>query len=65
MTFKDDAVAALREGHNSDFSSPNPYTDTSPRLARIWLRGHRTMRTIRVNSTPARQAYLQAGGGTG
>lgn len=60
MTFKDDAVAALRAGHNADIHDRNPYNPDNPLLARIWMKGFETMLTIRSAATPAMQRYLAA-----
>lgn len=65
MTFRDDAVAALRAGQNAGLNDPNPYSETSPLLARIWMKGFETMLTIRTAATPARQAFLSGDAPTG
>lgn len=58
MTFRDEALVALRAGQSADFGDPNPYPPGSL-LARIWARGYSTMSIVRVASTPAMQKYLQ------
>lgn len=65
MTTRDEAVEALRAGHNSKLGDPNPYDDSRPLLRRIWFRGHMTMLEIRTAASPARQAFLSAQAGTG
>ncbi|AKF14442.1 hypothetical protein SEA_FLAGSTAFF_5 [Mycobacterium phage FlagStaff] len=65
MTFRDDAVDALRAGQNSNLGDPNPYGEDQALLRRIWFRGHMTMLEIAVAASPARQAFLSAGGSTG
>lgn len=59
MTFREEAEAALRAGQNADIGDPNPYRDTSPLLARIWMKGFETMLTVRSAATPAMQKYLE------
>ena len=65
MTFREEAVEALTAGQNSKLGDPNPYGEDRPLLRRIWFRGHRTMLEIAVSASPARQAFLSAGGSTG
>ncbi|WP_304113644.1 hypothetical protein [Mycolicibacterium bacteremicum] len=57
MTFKAEAIGAMRAGHNADIGDPNPYPAGSL-LARIWAQGYSTMAIVRVASTPAMQKYL-------
>ena len=59
MTFRDQAVEALRAGQNAAIGDVNPYGEDQPLLARIWARGFGTMLTIRAAATPARQAFLR------
>nr|WP_197519110.1 hypothetical protein [Mycobacterium gordonae] len=60
MTFRDDAVAAIRAGWNAEIGDPNPYNDggKSLALAQCWRRGYQTMLTIRTAATGAMQEYL-------
>lgn len=60
VTFRDEAVAAIRVGQNADLGDANPYDSRSLALAKCWQRGYRTMLTIRTAAMPARQNYLQA-----
>jgi hypothetical protein len=60
VTFRDDAVRALRAGQNADIGDPNPYNPSNPTLAKVWMRGFRTNLTIRCAATPAMQTYLRA-----
>ncbi|ULE32575.1 ribosome modulation factor [Mycobacterium sp. IDR2000157661] len=60
MTFREDAVAALRAGQNAEIGDMNPYRGKSLALAKCWQRGYQTMLTIRTAATPARQKYLRA-----
>lgn len=60
MSFRDDAVAALRAGQNAEIGGANPYAGGDrPALAACWLRGYMTMLTIRTAATQARQEYLR------
>jgi hypothetical protein len=58
VSFKDDAIRALREGQNAEPDAVNPYSGESLLLAKVWMRGYMTMLTIRTNSGPAMQRYL-------
>lgn len=58
MSYREDAEAALRAGQNADVGDPNPYNPSNPTLAKVWLRGYRTMLAIRAAATPAMQEYL-------
>jgi hypothetical protein len=60
VTFRDDAVRALRAGQNADIGDANPYNPSNPTLAKVWMRGFETMLTIRAAATPAMQTYLRA-----
>jgi hypothetical protein len=60
MTFRDQAVQAIREGRDAEIGAPNPYNGQSLALAKCWQRGYQMMLTIRTASTPSRQTYLQA-----
>lgn len=52
---------AMREGWNSGLDDENPYAGgDSLALAKCWMRGHKTMLTIRSAATPAMQKYLRA-----
>jgi hypothetical protein len=59
------ALAALREGQNAAVGDANPYNGKSETLAKCWLRGYRTMLTIRTATSPARQVFLSGGAPTG
>lgn len=60
MTFREQAVSAIREGQNADLGDPNPYNGVSLALAKCWQRGYGTMLTIRTAAMPARQEFLRA-----
>lgn len=61
MSKRDEYVAALRAGQNADIYDPNPYRGQLL-LAQLWMRGYRTMLTIRCAATPAMQTYLRGRG---
>ncbi|AKF14508.1 hypothetical protein SEA_CAMBIARE_6 [Mycobacterium phage Cambiare] len=65
MTFREEAVEALRAGQNSKLGDPNPYGDDRPLLRRVWFRGHMSMLEIRTAASPARQAFLRGDVSTG
>ena len=39
VTYRQDAVAALRAGQNAEIGDPNPYNGKSIALAKYWQRG--------------------------
>ena len=39
MSFRDDAIEALRAGQNAGVDDVNPYVETSRLLAKVWERG--------------------------
>ncbi|AEL19664.1 hypothetical protein PBI_KRATIO_8 [Mycobacterium phage Kratio] len=59
MTDIDAVIAARQEGRAAQPGDTNPYAGTGL-LARMWLRGYRTMLLDRLNKSPARQAFLAA-----
>lgn len=60
VTYRQDAVAALRAGQNAEIGDPNPYNGKSLAFAKCWQRGYSTMLTIRTAAAPAMQEYLLA-----
>ena len=64
VTYREDALAALRSGQNAEIGDANPYNGTSRAFAQLWQDGYKTMLTIRTAATPAMQEYLRgcAGG---
>lgn len=65
MTFRDDAIEALRAGQNAGADDVNPYAGTSRILAKVWERGWRSMAAIRTGTGPGRAALLSDDRSTG
>lgn len=65
MTFRDDAIEALRAGQNAGVDDVNPYAGTSRILAKVWERGWRSMAAIRTGAGPGRAALLSDDRSTG
>ena len=65
MSFRDDAIEALRAGQNAGVDDVNPYAGTSRILAKVWERGWRSMAAARIGTGPGRAAFLSADDATG
>ncbi|AHJ86555.1 hypothetical protein Jolie2_5 [Mycobacterium phage Jolie2] len=65
MSFRDDAIEALRAGQNAGVDDVNPYTETSRILAKVWERGWRSMAAIRTGTGPGRAPFLSGDADTG
>jgi hypothetical protein len=63
VSFREDAIRALRAGQNAEIGDANPYNGESLALAKCWQRGYKTMLTVRTAATPARQEYLRGRAG--
>lgn len=62
MTFREDAIAALRAVQNADVGDANPYAGKSRAMAHLWHRGYTTMLTVRNAATRAMQRYRHGPG---
>ncbi len=65
MTFRDEAIEALRAGQNAGADDVNPYAGTSRILAKVWERGWRSMAAVRISTGPGRAAFLSDEPGSG
>lgn len=65
MSFRDDAIEALRAGQNAGVDDANPYVETSRILAKVWERGWRSMAAVRIGTGPGRAAFLSGDDATG
>lgn len=58
MTTKDEMIAARQQGRAALPGDPNPHAGNGL-LAQLWRLGYQTMLLDKLNSSPARQKYLQ------
>jgi hypothetical protein len=58
MTKRAEYVYALYAGSLAEPGDRNPYAGRSLVLAKLWRRGYRRMRLLRINTGPALQADL-------
>lgn len=62
MVDKQAVIRAWRAGRAAELRAPNPYYGQGL-LARMWMRGYKTMLADRLFRSPARQRFLAAQAG--
>lgn len=59
VTKRAEYMFALYAGSLADPGDCNPYAGRSLVLAKLWMRGYRRMLSVRVNTGPAMERYLE------